>query len=118
MASDAQEPHPARELLSAWRARGPDRRLRRLLQPSAIPREHRQPDTGRRLLRTRPDHPPGKRKDQTTDHPEPTLEPPQHRRITSTNRCARASLLLSSDLSQLSDDGHVACWKALSDALR
>ena len=62
-----------------------------ILQPSAIPREHREPDASRRLLRARPDHPPGKRKDQTTDHPKPTLEPPQHRRITSTNRCARAS---------------------------
>jgi hypothetical protein len=45
-----------RELLSAWRARGQDRRLRRLLQPSAIPREHRQPDPGRRLLRTWSDY--------------------------------------------------------------
>ena len=43
-----------------------DRRLRRPLQPSAIPREHRQPDPGRRLLRARSNHPAGTRKDQTT----------------------------------------------------
>ena len=67
-------------------------RLRRLLQPSAIPREHRQSDTGRHLLRTWPDHPLGKRKDQTTHHREPTLELPPNRRLTSLNRCARASL--------------------------
>ncbi len=35
-ASDAQEPHPARELLPARRSRAEDRRLRRLLQPSSI----------------------------------------------------------------------------------
>jgi len=53
---------------------------------------HRQSDTGRRLLRTWPDHPLGKRKDQTTHHREPTLELPPNRRLTSLNRCARASL--------------------------
>ena len=35
----------------------------------ALSREPRQSDTGRRLLRARPDHPAGTRKDQTTDHP-------------------------------------------------
>ena len=57
LAPDAEEPHPARKLLPARRPRSPDRSLRRQLQSPALPREHRQPDTGRRLLRTRPDHP-------------------------------------------------------------
>ena len=57
LAPDPEEPHPARELLSARRSRSQDRRLRRPLQSPAIPREHRQSHPGRRLLRTRPDHP-------------------------------------------------------------
>src|SRR4029077_6155287 len=82
LAPDAQEPDPAGELLSSRRSRGPDRRLRRPLQP-AIPRGHRQPHPGRRLLRPRPNHLVGKRKDQTTDHPEPTLDTPRQGRLTS-----------------------------------
>ena len=54
LAPDAEEPHPARELLSAGRSRGPDQRLRRSLQQPALPRGHRQSDTGRCLLRPRP----------------------------------------------------------------
>src|SRR5882672_2466628 len=73
LASDAQEPHPAGELLSARPARGSDRSLRRPLQSPALPREHRQSDAGRRLLRTRSNHPAGKRKDKTQNHPTPTL---------------------------------------------
>jgi transposase InsO family protein len=37
LAPDADEPHPARELLSAGRSRGPDQRLRRSLQQPALP---------------------------------------------------------------------------------
>src|SRR4051794_8315857 len=73
LASDAQEPHPAGELLSARRARGSDRSLRRPLQSPALPREHRQSDASRCLLRARSNHPAGKRKDQTQNHPTPTL---------------------------------------------
>src|SRR3954451_16280153 len=73
LASDAQEPHPAGELLSARPYRGSDRSLRRPLQSPALPREHRQSDAGRCLLRTRSNHPAGKRKDQTQNHPTPTL---------------------------------------------
>src|SRR3981189_702763 len=58
---DAQEPHPAGKLLFARRARGSDRSLRRPLQSPALPREHRQSDAGRRLLRAR-SNPAGKRK--------------------------------------------------------
>jgi hypothetical protein len=43
-------------------ARGLDRSLRRPLQSPALPREHRQSDAGRRLLRTRSNHPVGKRR--------------------------------------------------------
>src|SRR3954467_289347 len=71
--TDAQEPHPAGELLFARPARGSDRSLRRPLQSPALPREHRQSDASRRLLRTRSNHPAGKRKDQTQNHPTPTL---------------------------------------------
>ena len=82
LAPDAEEPHPARELLSARRSRGPDRRLRRSLQQPALPRGHRQPDTGRRLLRPRQHHPAGTRKDQTTDHSKQTLDARQTSRLT------------------------------------
>ena len=108
LASDAQEPHPARELLSARRSRSADRGLRRSLQPSALPREHRQSHPGRRLLRARPDHPAGTRKDQTTDHPKSTLASPQTSRITST-RCARTSLGLGRSCLKNSDDGQCVC---------
>ena len=78
LAPDAQEPHPAGELLSARRTRGSDRSLRRPLQSSALPREHRQSDAGRRLLRAWSNHPAGKRKDQTQNHPTPTLHHKTH----------------------------------------
>ena len=45
-----------------------------------------------RLLRTRPDNPHAKRKDQTTDHRQPTLAASPASRITSSTRRARASL--------------------------
>src|SRR6478735_9465999 len=83
LASDAQEPHPTRELLSAWRSRSADRGLRRNLQSPALPREPRQPDTGRRLLRAGSDHPHRTRKDQAKDHPTKTLAAPSAGRITS-----------------------------------
>ena len=47
-----------------------------------------------------PDHLVGKRKDQTTDHPEPTLDTPRQGRLTSFNRCARSSLRSYRYLSQ------------------
>ena len=66
LAPDAQEPHPAGELLPARRSRSPDRGLRRRLQSPALSREHRQSDPGRRLLRPGPHHPDRTRKDQTS----------------------------------------------------
>ena len=84
LASNAQEPHPARELLSARRSRSSDRCIRRVLQPPALSREHRQSHPGRRLLRARSNHPAGKRKDQTQDHPKPSVASPQTSRVTST----------------------------------
>jgi transposase InsO family protein len=48
--------------------------------------------SGRHLLRARTDHLAGKKKDQTRDHPEPTLDTPRQGRLTSINRCARSSL--------------------------
>ena len=57
LAPDPQEPHPARKLLPARRSRTAGRGLRRALQPCPLPREPRQPDARRRLLRTRPGHP-------------------------------------------------------------
>ena len=62
--------------------RGRDRRLRRRLQSPALPREPRQSDTGRRLLRTRPHHPHPTGKDQTTDNPKPTLAASAASRLT------------------------------------
>ena len=50
----------------------------------ALSREHRQSHPGRRLLRARSNHPAGKRKDQTQDHPKPSVASPQTSRVTST----------------------------------
>src|SRR5208282_3150609 len=83
LASDAQEPHPAGELLSTRRTRGSDRSVRRPLQSPALPREHRQSYPGRRLLRTRSNHPAGKRKDQTKNHQKSSVASQQASRITS-----------------------------------
>jgi putative transposase len=86
--------------LSARRSRSPDRSLRRRLQPPPLPREHRQSHPGRRLLRAGAYHPGRKRKDQTTDHRQPTPAAPAAGRLKSPIRCARASLILSNPLSQ------------------
>lgn len=72
---DAQEPHPARELLLLKRPRGPDRRILRTLQSSPIPRKHPQPEPSRRLLRAGPNHPVGTRKDQTGRHQTAPIAP-------------------------------------------
>ena len=92
LASDAQEPHPARKLLPAGRSRSPDRGLRRRLQSPAISREHRQPDARRRLLRARPDHSDRKGKDQTTDNRQSPLAAPSASRIILQTRGARTLL--------------------------
>src|SRR5690242_586600 len=55
-----------------------------VLQPPALSREHRQSHPSRRLLRARSSHPAGKRKDQTQDHPKPSVASPQTSRVTST----------------------------------
>src|SRR5438876_7674846 len=68
LAPASQKPHPAGKLLPTRRSRNPNRGLRRRLQPPPLPREHRQSHPGRRLLRTRPNHPGRTRKDQATDH--------------------------------------------------
>ena len=84
LASDAQEPHPARKLL-------PARRLSRRqvaafvehYNHARVPREPRQSHPRRRLLRTRPGHPPRTGKDQTTDHRQPPLAASRAGRLTS-----------------------------------
>jgi len=77
-----------------------DRGLCRRLQPPPLPREHRQSHPGRRLLRTRVHHPGTTRKDQTTDYRKPPTAASFTRRLKSPIRCARASLILPSPLSQ------------------
>ena len=100
LASDVEEPHPAGELLPAGRPASPDRGLRGRLQPSPLSREHRQSNPGRRLLRTRPDNPAAKRKDQTPDHHTTPLAAPMASRLMSSTRRARASLERHCSLSQ------------------
>ena len=82
LASDAQEPHPARELLPTGRPRSAHRSLRRALQSPPLPREPAEPDAGRRLLRTRPNHPASTRKDQTRHHQTQTIAAPAQSRLT------------------------------------
>jgi putative transposase len=83
LASDTEKPHPARTLLPARRSRSPDRHVRRALQSSSLPREHRQSDTRRRLLRPRPSHLRQACLHKATDHPASTLATPQTRRLNS-----------------------------------
>src|SRR3954447_26626507 len=82
LASDAEEPDPAGELLPAGGSGSPDRGLCGRLQPPPLSREHQQSNAGRRLLRTRPDNPAAERKDQTPDHrPTPLAAPTASRNV-------------------------------------
>ena len=74
--------------------------FRRPLQSPALPREHRQSDAGRCLLRTRSNHPAGKRKDQTQNHPTPTLASQNSRSLKSNRMREKISLRLGCLLSQ------------------
>ena len=86
LASNAQEPHLAGELLSARRPGSQDRHLRRSLQSSPLSRELRQYHAGRRLLRPQTNHPAGTRKDQTSHNRKSPLATPIERRIKSNIR--------------------------------
>src|SRR5271154_1029086 len=105
LASNAQKPHPARELLSARRPRSPDQCVCRVLQPPALSREHRQSYPGRRLLRTRSDHPAGKRKDQTKNHQKSSVASQQASRITSIQDAPDSLLDQAASCLKISDDG-------------
>src|SRR3954447_16279779 len=100
LASDAEEPDPAGELLPAVGSGSPDRGLCGRLQPPPLSREHQQSNAGRRLLRTRPDNPAAERKDQTPDHRPTPLAAPTASRVTSSTKGARASLNWHCSLSQ------------------
>src|SRR5436190_9972225 len=91
LAPDAQKPHPARKLLPTGRPRSAHRSLRRSLQSPALPRKPAEPDTGRRLLWTRPNHPASTRKDQTRNHQKETIAPPEKSSLTSNGNRARTS---------------------------
>src|SRR3990167_4337197 len=81
LASDAEEPHPAGELLTAGRPRSGDRSLRRQLQPPAPPREPKEPYARRRLLRAWADHFAGTRENQKEDVRKTALAARQNRRL-------------------------------------
>src|SRR5262249_12539220 len=108
LAPDAQEPHSARELLPAWRSRSSDRALRRALQLQALPRKLTEPHPGRRLLRQRPDHPSGTRKDQTRHHQTATIETPLESRLNSNPNEPEPPFQYSSDCPKAFEDGHTA----------
>ena len=63
------------------RHRGTNLQSEKIGQPP-LPREHRQPHPGRRLLWTRRNHPGRKDAHQTANHPKPPLEPPVSSGIT------------------------------------
>ena len=63
-----EQPDPARELLPAGSARTAPGRVRRLLQPAALPRESQQSDSGRCLLRACSNHPDTEGKHQAENH--------------------------------------------------
>ena len=106
LAPDAQEPHSARELLPARRSRSPDRALRRALQSQALPRKPTEPDAGRRLLRQRPNHPSGTRKDQTRHHQTATIATSVESRLNSNPNEPEPPSLNSSDCPKAFEDGH------------
>src|ERR1700761_5120408 len=86
LASDVEEPDSAGELLLAGRSGSPDRGLCGRLQRPPLPREYRQSNPGRRLLRARPDNPAAQRKDQTPDHRPTSLAASTASRVTSSTR--------------------------------
>src|SRR5688572_6708120 len=106
LASDAQEPSPARKLLSTGRPRGRGGRLRRALQSRPLPRKPPQSHPRGRLLRTRPNHPPRTGKDQTTDDRQSPLAAPREGRLTSKPDEPEPPLLKPAPCLKLSDDGH------------
>lgn len=73
MAPNHEKPGAVGKLISARWSWMPDRRLRRILQQRALPRELEQRHTGRRLLRTAQSHYQRKGKDQENDNPKPPL---------------------------------------------
>ena len=101
LAPDPEEPHPAGELLPARRPRGPDRGVRRALQPKSLPREPEQRDARRRLLRQGSGHHQTARKDQATDHRTSALATQQARRITSILKRGHNSANLRHELRQM-----------------
>src|ERR1700722_2748831 len=106
LASDAQEPHPARALLPARRSRTSDRRLRGSLQPCPLSREPGQSHAGRRLLRTSRHHPPRTRKDQAPDNRQPSLAASTTCRIISITDDPEPPFWKPAICLKSSDDGH------------
>jgi len=51
------------------------------MRQKSLPRKLTEPNPGRRLLRQRPDHPSGTRKDQTRHHQAATIETPLESRL-------------------------------------
>ena len=77
-----------------WKTNRPDWHVCWSLQSSPIPREHQQPHTRRRLLRTRISHFEKTWKDQAKNDGKAALATPQTRRLIWSTRRARASLKL------------------------
>src|SRR5262245_26359899 len=72
-----------------------------------LPREHRQSNPGRHLLRTRPDNPAAERKDQPDHRPTPPAIATASR-VTSSTKRARASLICTARCLKNSDDVKVS----------
>jgi len=117
LASDLEEPHPARKLLSTRRPGGTSRCLCRLLQSPPLSREPEKPDACRRLLRKRANHPVREGAHQKENRRTKTIATCQVRRLNSNPERARASINNRTNLSQIFDDGHcksnVICLSAL-----
>ena len=89
----------------ARRSRSSDRCIRRVLQPPALSREHRQSHPGRRLTSGAVKPSCWKEKDQTQDHPKPSVASPQTSRVTST--MMRQALSVRDVVLKISDDGQL-----------
>ena len=106
LASNAQEPHPARELLSARRSRSSIDAFRRVLQPR---RYHESIDNSPRPTSTSGAVKPScwKEKGSNARPSKPSVASPQTSRVTST-MMRQTSLGSGRLLLKISDDGHAA----------
>jgi hypothetical protein len=104
-----EKPHPAGELLPAGDLEAQIEAFVADYNHCRLPREHRQSNAGRRLLRTRPDNPAAERKDQTPDHHTTPLAAPTASGVTSSTE-PEPPLICTARCLKNFDDGHCGAF--------